>query len=227
MSAPLLEAKEIYKAFSSTAKVEVLSGVSLKIFPQKSLAIVGASGEGKTTLLYILGAIEKPDKGELIFDSKSYEETSLPQLRNQKIGFIFQSYNLLDDFTALENVLMPALIARQDTGLNSKYHTRALDLLKKVGLESRKDFKAKYLSGGEKQRVCIARALLNDPDIILADEPTGNLDHKNSEDIHHLLFSCVKDYQKSLILVTHDRQLAERCDETLLLQDGQLVSNSQ
>lgn len=219
---PLIEAKNLQKSFISPEKITVLSGVSLQIYPKTSTAIMGASGEGKTTLLYILGALESPDSGQLNYFSKAFKDWNLEDLRNKHIGFIFQSYNLLDDFTVLENVLMPAIIARSSTEQSSPIYKRALSLLDRIGLKKRAHFKTKQLSGGEKQRVSIARALLHNPDLILADEPTGNLDHKNSEEIHKILFECVRELGKSLVIVTHDTELAKLCDNQLSLSEGVL-----
>lgn len=224
MKRPLIEVEQISKEFHSPQKVTVLSDVSFELYPQTSLAIMGASGEGKTTLLYILGALENADTGNLKYNSQPIEKWDLAHLRNEQIGFIFQSYNLMDDFTVMENILMPVLIAREPTQKNSEAYIRAKELLKRVGLENRAHFPAKHLSGGEKQRVCIARALINNPSLILADEPTGNLDHQNSAEIHRLLFGCVQELKKGLILVTHDRELAQLCDQTMVLRNGKLSS---
>ena len=208
-----LEAYEISKCFEVPERVEILKNISLKVEAKSSIAIMGASGEGKSTLLHILGTLEAPTSGTLKIGD---EDLPTPELRNQKLGFIFQSYNLLDDYTVLQNVLMPALIG----GFEAK--KRALKLLERVGLSSRANFAAKLLSGGEKQRVAIARALINDPDFILADEPSGNLDHTTSNMIHNLLLDCVREEGKSLIVVTHNQMLADLCDKTYHLINGEL-----
>lgn len=214
----VLTARNIFKSFHFPQKVEVLSGVSLELSPGESIAICGRSGEGKTTLLHILGSLEEPDSGQIEIAGQPYSSSKNAKLRNHSIGFIFQAFNLLEDFTLLENVLMPARIARKRAD-----RTYGLELLKKVGLESRADFPAKLLSGGEKQRAALARALCNNPDLILADEPSGNLDRANASQIGELLFSLVKQEKKSLILVTHDESLAKLCDKRYLLSEGKLL----
>ena len=208
----LIEAKNIHKSYENT---KVLNGVDVSLKKNSSLAIMGASGEGKTTLLHILGSLENFDAGSL--NILNFTKNSL---LCEKIGFIFQNYNLLDDFTLLENILSPPSIARKNISSNSEMHNRAIDLLQMVGLDSRKDILAQKLSGGEKQRAAIARALIMDPDIILADEPTGNLDYKNSIIVHELLISSVKKHKKSLIVATHDKSLASMCDKIYTLKDG-------
>ncbi len=218
----ILKATQIAKKFLTPSPVEVLRGIDLEIYPGESLAIVGKSGEGKSTLLHILGTLEKPSGGTLEICGQNTAETSLANLRNRHIGFIFQSYNLLDDDSVLDNVLMPAKIARKPTHKNSPAYLRALNLLDIVGLKDRAHFFAKLLSGGEKQRAAIARALCNDPDLILADEPSGNLDHTHSQEVHSLLIGLAKDLNKSLIVVTHDKEFSSLCGKTLLLKDGHL-----
>jgi lipoprotein-releasing system ATP-binding protein len=212
----ILQARQISKKFLAPVEVDVLKGIDLTIHQGESIAIIGKSGEGKSTLLHILGTLEKPTSGFLEICGKDVSTASLPQLRNRHIGFIFQNYNLLDDYTTLDNVLMP-------THPGSAAHTRALMLLEVVGLSARAKFLAKILSGGEKQRATIARALCNDPDLILADEPSGNLDHANSQEVHTLLYRLTKEFNKSLIVVTHDQELSSHCGKTLLLKDGNLT----
>lgn len=219
----ILQARQISKKFLAPVEVDVLKGIDLTIHQGESIAIIGKSGEGKSTLLHILGTLEKPTSGFLEICGKDVSTASLPQLRNRHIGFIFQNYNLLDDYTTLDNVLMPAKIAHMPTHPGSAAHTRALMLLEVVGLSARAKFLAKILSGGEKQRATIARALCNDPDLILADEPSGNLDHANSQEIHTLLYRLTKEFNKSLIVVTHDQELSSHCGKTLLLKDGNLT----
>ena len=222
MSAPILKAKGIVKRFTSPSPVTVLNGVDLDVLPGQSIAIVGKSGEGKSTLLHILGTLEKPCSGSLEICGQDAASAFLPNLRSRHIGFIFQTYNLLEDCTTLENVLMPAMIARRPTHPGSQAYRRALQLLEEVGLKERAHFHAKLLSGGEKQRAAIARALINDPELILADEPSGNLDHAHSQEVHALLIRLVKSLGKSLIVVTHDRELSSLCDVTLQLKSGNL-----
>lgn len=212
----------IYKSFYSPAPVEVLKGISLEVEKGETIAIMGKSGEGKSTLLHILGTLETACKGELEICGIPASSSSFNTLRNEHIGFIFQAYNLLEDYTALDNVLMPAKIARKETHPKSAAYRHALELLDKVGLSERAHFFTKLLSGGERQRAAIARALMNDPDLILADEPSGNLDRTNSTSIHELLIRTAKDLNKSLIVVTHDNELASLCDRKYLLKDGQL-----
>ena len=218
----VLRARQITKRFLTPAPVEVLKGIDLEVDCGESIAIVGKSGEGKSTLLHILGTLEKPCSGTLEICGQNTADASLPYLRNQHIGFIFQSYHLLEDDTVLDNVLMPVKIARQSTHQGSTAYQRALSLLEMVGLESRAHFSAKLLSGGEKQRVAIARALCNDPELILADEPSGNLDHAHSQEVHSLLIDLARDFNKSLIVVTHDKEFSSLCNKTLLLKDGNL-----
>src|ERR1700722_15041412 len=205
---PLLTAKNIQKFFSRPERVDILKGVSLDIFPGESVAIMGRSGEGKSTLLHILGTLEAPNQGSLVIAGHEISVFNKNLVRNRHIGFIFQAFHLLEDCSALENVLMPAWTAREPVGKGSQAYKRACSLLEQVQLSHRVDFNVKLLSGGEKQRVAIARALCNDPDIILADEPTGNLDSQNSQLIQELLFQCVNKEQKALVIVTHDHQLA-------------------
>ena len=207
----MLVAKGITKRFD---RLEILRGIDLEVGKGETLAIVGASGEGKSTLLHILGTLETATSGTLeIMGSKA----GGAKMRNRQLGFIFQSFYLMEDYDVLANVMMPAKIARRDA------KERATELLEKVGLSHRLHHPAKLLSGGEKQRVAIARALCNNPPLIFADEPSGNLDHKTSEAIHELLFGLVGDEGKTLIIVTHDRALAAKCDRTCTLQDGVLV----
>jgi len=206
----ILKARNLKKSYPN---VQVLSGISLSVALGESVAICGRSGEGKTTLLHILGTLEEPDSGELEIAGERLTRSNASLLRNQQIGFIFQTYNLLEDFTTLENVLMPARIGRRPTT-----RQKGLALLALVDLEEKADLPVKFLSGGERQRATIARALCNDPNLILADEPSGNLDRANAKKVGELLLSL----KKSLILVTHDSELAALCDKQFLLKDGQL-----
>lgn len=214
----ILSAKHLSKSFFSPEPLSVLSDISLEANAGETIAICGRSGEGKTTLLHILGALEKPDSGELWIENTLATSQNGPKLRRKHLGFIFQSYNLLEDFTALENVLMPSRIAREPLSPQ-----KGLRLLEEVNLSERAHFPAKLLSGGERQRVAIARALCNDPSILLADEPTGNLDNANAKQIGDLLLSCAKEHKKTLILVTHDQDLSALCSRRYILQGGRLV----
>lgn len=214
----ILKAAGIRKSFRSPQKVDVLSGIDFSIGPGESAAITGRSGEGKTTLLHILGTLEAPDSGTIEICGELCTPANAAELRRSRIGFIFQSFNLLEDFTALENVLFPARIARR-----SPTRAEGLALLASVGLEHRADFPAKLLSGGERQRVAIARALCNNPDLILADEPSGNPDHATSSQVSELLFHLIRTQKKALILVTHDADLARLCSRKYFLSSGLLA----
>ncbi len=183
---------------------------------------MGRSGEGKTTLLHILGTLEEACSGVLEINGKLVTGKNRHILRNQHIGFVFQAYHLLDHYSAIQNVLMPARIAGKDVSKGSDAYLRAEHLLESVGLIDRQSFHTKQLSGGERQRVAIARALCNDPDIILADEPSGNLDSHTSEKIHNLLLDCARVGGKALIVATHDKELASLCASTAWLRDGTL-----
>jgi lipoprotein-releasing system ATP-binding protein len=215
----VLSARKISKFYETPIKVDVLSNISLDVHPGEAVAITGKSGEGKSTLLHILGTLEKPSSGNLEICEIVPTSKNVSQLRNQSIGFIFQSFNLLDNYTVIENVLMPAKIGRIDTAPNSPAYIRGLALLEEVGLSDRAHFPAKLLSGGEKQRAAIARGFCNDPAIIFADEPSGNLDHAHSCIIHELLIGSAKKRNKALIIVTHDKELASLCDTTYHLMD--------
>jgi lipoprotein-releasing system ATP-binding protein len=217
-----IEAIDIHKAFYHPIKVDVLKGVTLRVKKGESTAIVGASGEGKSTLLHILGSLESSCQGRLLIAGKEVTSSKSSYIRNHHVGFVFQTYNLLEDYTTLENVLMPARIGRKRVSVGDEWHNHALSLIEKVGLSDRANFPAKLLSGGEKQRVAIARALCNNPDLVLADEPSGNLDHNTSVIIHQLLISCAKEDGKALIVATHDMELASLCDHCYVLKDGLL-----
>lgn len=221
----ILRATDLHKSYKSPAPVCVLNGVSLEIEEGERVAIMGKSGEGKSTLLHILGTLERPCKGEIELCGVKLEESNLAEMRSRKIGFIFQFFHLLDDYTALENVLMPAKIARIPVHKGSSAHKRALLLLDQVGLKDRANFPVKLLSGGEKQRVAFARSLCNDPPLIFADEPSGNLDNATSEKLHDILLACAKEQKKTLLVVTHDPDLATLCDRTLILKDGVLCKS--
>jgi len=218
----ILHAKKLRKVFQEPAKVQIINDLDLTVRRGDSIAIMGRSGEGKSTLLQILGTLESPCAGSLEIDGELISKFNKSRIRNQKLGFIFQSFHLLEDYTALENVLIPARIARANISSKENAYKRACDLLNHVGLEDRLHFNTKLLSGGEKQRVAIARALCNDPDVILADEPSGNLDKQTSRYIHQLLLDLSHLQGKTLIIVTHDPELAEMCSLRYNLVDGQL-----
>lgn len=219
----LLSASKISKSFAHPIAVDILKEVSFDLLPGEFIAIQGRSGEGKSTLLHILGTLEKPDSGKLIIDGIDTATTSLSSLRNDKIGFVFQAFHLLEDYTVLENVMMPSKIARKPTTSSSESKQRAFDLLQSVHLSHRLEFPVRLLSGGEKQRVAIARALMNNPKILLADEPSGNLDAANREMVHQLLIELCQKERKALVIVTHDQELARLADRILTLKEGQLL----
>lgn len=219
MSRPVLEARSLSKTFTQPAPLELFKEITLSVAAGQSVAIVGRSGEGKTTLLHILGTLDTPSSGELLLLGQEVSEQNSHLLRNRHIGFVFQAFHLLDDATVLDNLLLPLAIARQDL---KTHQSRALELLKRLGLYERRALHALKLSGGEKQRLAIGRAFITNPDIILADEPTGNLDHQTAEEIQNLLFTWVKEEQKAFICVTHSTALAKRCDATYLLDGGTL-----
>lgn len=218
----ILRAQSINKHFFSPAPIQLLQDVSLDVEEGSAVAIMGKSGEGKSTLLHILGTLDKATSGEVEICGKKTHLSCNDALRNRHIGFIFQSYNLLEEYTVLENVLLPARIARKNVDKAAPLYARALELLEKVGLSARAHFLAKLLSGGEKQRTAIARSLCNDPELILADEPSGNLDNQHSQAIHQLLIQLARQHGKTLIVVTHDRELASLCDRVFILKDGKL-----
>ena len=217
----LLEARGLYKTFSHPTRVEVLNDVSLSVDAGASIAVTGRSGEGKTTLLHILGGLEPVDSGEIRVFGEKMSPRDAPKFRNLHFGFIFQSFHLLDDLTVFENVTLPARIARRPVTKK-----QGLELLAQVGLVERADFPARVLSGGEKQRVAIARAFCNDPDLLFADEPTGNLDRTNAAAVGDLLFELVQTHKKALVLVTHDTALASRCQKKFELTAGNLIASN-
>lgn len=216
----ILDVHNLSKSFYFPKKIDVLKDISFSIEKGKSAAIMGASGEGKTTFLHLIGSLEKPDSGKIFINEKEVTPQNCATIRNTTIGFIFQTSNLLEDLTALENVLLPSMIARKNIKLQLE---KANELLDMVGLSSRMHFYAKQLSGGEKQRVAIARAYINNPEIILADEPSGNLDHDNAKMIHEMLIDSCKSLNKTLILVTHNQELSSYCDQQYLLKNKQLI----
>ena len=216
----ILQANNIHKSFGN---LKVLKGVDLELDKGTILSIVGKSGSGKSTLLHILGTLDSFDAGELIIDNvniNQLKKNKLSEFRNKKIGFIFQFHHLLDEFNAIENVMIPALIGNKSYKEAKEY---GMHLLKLLGLENRIDHKPNQLSGGEQQRVAVARALINKPDLILADEPTGNLDSESSIELHKLLFDLRDKFNLSFIIVTHNNELAQMSDRYLTMKDGVLV----
>jgi len=216
----VIKARQIHKSYGS---LHVLKGVDLEVKQGEVVAIIGKSGAGKSTLLHILGTLDKADSGELLIngqDAGGLRQKKLAAFRNQNIGFIFQFHHLLPEFTALENVYIPALIARQSEGAAQK---RAAELLDYLGLSERLTHKPGQLSGGEQQRVAVARSLMNQPAIVFADEPSGNLDSASSQDLHQLLFQLRDDFNQTFIIVTHNQDLAKMSDRILEMKDGVLM----
>lgn len=222
--APLLIAKQLSKSFMThplgvASPLQILDSIDLELYPKEGVAIMGSSGEGKSTLLQLLGLLEKPSSGTIQFPL--WKNLSLEQIRSRHIGFIFQQFLLLEDLSVLDNVILPMRIAK--AWLSKKaMESRAMQWIDRVGLTSRAHHPASRLSGGEKQRCAIARALANDPDILLADEPTGNLDHDNAQSVAKLLFEIASERLGSLLLVTHDARLAKHADRILRLEKGKL-----
>lgn len=217
----MIEARSLYKSFG---EVQVLKDVSFEVKKGEVVAIVGKSGAGKSTLLHITGTLERPDKGNIFFDGQDLNKLSnskLSEFRNQSLGFIFQFHHLLPEFTALENVCIPAFIKKVD---RSKAEKRAKELLDYLGLSHRLTHKPKKMSGGEQQRVAFARALINQPALILADEPTGNLDEKSANELHDLILKFRTDLNLTFILVTHNPLLAERCDRIIEMAAGRIIT---
>ncbi len=213
----LIVGKNIHKAFGN---VKILKGVDLEVKKGEIVSITGSSGAGKTTLLQVLGTLTNADQGEVYYDNTNISKLShkeLANFRNKNIGFIFQFHHLLPEFTALENVCMPAFISRIP---KKKAEEKAKALLNKLGLSHRLSHKPNELSGGEQQRVATARALINSPKVIFADEPSGNLDSKNANDLHQLFFDLRKEFDQTFVIVTHDQVLAKICDRSLEMNDG-------
>jgi lipoprotein-releasing system ATP-binding protein len=223
MSKPLLSAHNLWKSYHHPKKITLLNGVNFEVASGETVAIEGRSGEGKSTLLQILGTLENPCEGSLTICGIEVGRTNRAIIRNRHIGFVFQSFHLLEDYTALENILMPARIARRSVKKGSEAEQRGWHLLERVGLSDRAHYHTKFLSGGEKQRVALARAMCNDPDLILADEPSGNLDRKTADSIHHLLLEFASEQDKGLIIVTHDKELAGLCRSRYQLTGGLLL----
>lgn len=217
----MIKAEGIEKSFG---KLRVLKGLDLNVEKSEVVSIMGASGAGKSTLLQILGTLSTPDSGSLVIngvDISGLNEKALAQFRNRQLGFVFQFHHLLPEFTAVENVMIPAFIA----GVSKKEAEKeAMRLLSELGLEERVHHKPSELSGGEQQRVAIARALINKPAVLFADEPSGNLDSKTKEELHKLFFELRDRLGQTIVIVTHDSELAEMCDRTLYMKDGLFVS---
>ncbi len=221
----ILSAKNIRKEFYRPEKITVLHDISIDIGPSESIAIIGASGSGKSTLLQILGTLEGPTSGDLFFHGEKIMKSMLSDIRNKYCGFVFQSSNLLEEYSLLENLLLKAKIARRKTTKGSEAYEEALFFIEQVGLSHRIQFPLKYLSGGEKQRGAIARAFINNPELILADEPTGNLDSNSAQAIMELLTESCRKNNKSLIVVTHDVTFANLVDKKLHLDAGILYED--
>jgi len=224
----VLEARKLRKVYQGGdgRPLEILSGLDLAVRRGEFVAVVGASGSGKTTLLHLLGALDEPTDGAVLLDGISYQAMSadaLAELRNRKIGFVFQFHHLLREFTAIENVMLPLLIAMVP---EATARSKAEELLALVGLAGRMNHRPTELSGGEQQRVAVARALATEPLVVLADEPTGNLDHGNGERLHELFASLASQFETALVVATHNRLLADRADRVLSLEDGRLVPRS-
>lgn len=217
----MLETTGIQKRYGN---LQVLKNINLKVEKGEIVAIVGASGAGKSTLLHILGTLDKPDQGKVTIrgtDVFAQSQKNLAAFRNKSIGFVFQFHNLLPEFSALENVLIPGIISGQN---EDEVRKKAKSLLDMLGLSSRMDHKPSELSGGEQQRTAVARALINSPDLILADEPSGNLDSKNAIDLHNLFFQLRKDLNQTFIIVTHNQDLSAMADRRVEIKDGVINS---
>ncbi len=217
----MIELKNIHKSFG---RLQVLKGVSLRVEQGEMVSIVGASGAGKTTLLQIMGTLDRPDSGELWYEGHELfqkKDADLARFRNAEIGFVFQFHHLLPEFNALENVFLPGLIAGNS---RKQLETRALELLSYLGLKDRIDHLPSELSGGEQQRVSVARALMNKPKLLLADEPSGNLDSKNADEMHALFKQLQSELGQTIVLITHNPDLAQMADRPLQMHDGLLVN---
>lgn len=225
--AVILEAQNLHKSYNSGIKhLQVLKGIDLKINQGQALSILGPSGAGKSTLLHILGGLDRPSEGRVFLegvDLSKINDEEMAQIRNKKIGFVFQFYHLLPEFNALENVILPALISKQSRNKNNLKDI-GMELLKSVGLNKRVEHRPSELSGGEQQRLAIARAIVNSPQILFCDEPTGNLDSKTSEEIIDLLLELQSKNAMTLLTVTHDEHLAKRVKKVVHIRDGKIES---
>lgn len=223
----ILRVSDLHKSYKmgKSGSLHVLKGINLQVREGEIVAIVGPSGVGKSTLLHLIGGLDRPTKGHVEIDGKDmfrYDNAKLSELRNQTVGFVFQFHHLLPEFTALENVMMPGMIGRFD---NKQLRKRCLALLEEVGLASRLHHRPNELSGGEQQRLAVARALTNSPRLLLADEPSGNLDVHTANSLHKLLWQLNKEHHQTLIIVTHNKELAEQADEIVELYDGNIKNH--
>ncbi|MBK9283568.1 MAG: ABC transporter ATP-binding protein [Sphingobacteriaceae bacterium] len=217
----MISAKNIHKSYD---KLEILKGVDLEIKAGEVVSIVGSSGAGKTTLLTILGTLDRPDSGEVILANEqvfNLNDKKLAAFRNKNVGFVFQFHQLLPEFTALENVIIPALIGKRN---KKDAEAKATELLTFFNLNDRINHKPSELSGGEQQRVAVARALINEPKVIFADEPSGNLDSANAKELHDLFFQLRDKFNQTFVIVTHNNELAKMADRTLVMKDGRIIS---
>ncbi len=216
----MLKAESLKKSYGS---LQVLKDVDIEIRKGEVVCIVGASGAGKSTLLHILGTLDNPDSGKVEMDGKNVfgqSSRALAEFRNKNLGFVFQFHNLLPEFSAIENVMIPGLIARKD---EKKVKQRGNELLEILGLKERADHKPSELSGGEQQRVAVARALINNPVLVFADEPSGNLDSNNARELHQLFFKLRNDFGQTFVIVTHNQEFAAMTDRILEIKDGRMV----
>ncbi len=216
-SNPMISISDIHKSYG---EVEVLKGINLEVAKGEIVSIVGKSGAGKTTLLQIVGTLLRPDSGKVVIggvDVTALSEKDLSRFRNRNLGFVFQGHQLLPEFTAVENVMIPALI---NNGTRKQCEAKAVELLEYLNLGRRLNHKPREMSGGEQQRVAVARALINGPEVILADEPSGNLDTMNKEELHRLFFDLRDKFNQTFVIVTHDMSLAQMSDRTITMQDG-------
>ena len=216
----MISGKNIHKKYGT---IEVLKGVDIDVQPGEIVSIVGPSGSGKSTLLHILGTLDKADSGDIVFNKEQInflEGKKLADFRNKHIGFVFQFHHLLPEFSALENVCIPGWLG---TKKSSEVKKRGEELLTMLGLKDRLENKPNALSGGEQQRVAVARALINNPNIVFADEPSGNLDSANAKDLHQLFFDLRKQFNQTFLIVTHNEELAEQSDRMLVMRDGKII----